>query len=373
LTPKELHIICLNVPYPIDYGANFEQFYNLKALHAAGVAIHLHCYLYKDNVEQPVLNKYCKSLYYYQRTKQISFSLPYIISSRKNADLVKNLLKDNFPILMNGIHSSYLTLDHRFAKRKLLVRALNVEYLYYKGLAATAEWSLKKCYYLWEAYCLKKYEPKVAAKADMLTISPFDNNYFITEYKSRNSSYMPVFFESTFNIPIGSGNYCIYHGNLSVAENEEAVYWLIEKVFKLLTIPLVIAGKNPSKKLITYVNSYHHIHIVANPDKDEMSSLIADAHINVLPAINSTGVKLKIVTALYQSRFCITNAKGAMGIEDKDLLIVEDEAHKMKAQILTLMQMEFTTKLKEQRIESLQKHFSLAANAQKLIALMGFK
>jgi glycosyltransferase involved in cell wall biosynthesis len=266
-----------------------------------------------------------------------------------------------------------LVLDQRFTKRKLLVRALNVEHLYYKGLAATTEWSLKKCYYLWEAYCLKKYEPKVAAKADIIAISAFDNDYFSTQYKARNSSYIPVFFESIFNIPIGSGDYCIYHGNLSVAENEEAVYWLIEKVFKLLSIPLVIAGKNPSEKLIVSVNNYNHIHIVANPDKEEMDSLIADAHINVLPAINSTGVKLKIVTALYQSRFCITNTMGAMGMEDKDLLIVEDEASKMKAQIIALMQMEFTPQLKEQRIKALQNRFSLADNAQKLIALIGFK
>jgi transcription antitermination factor NusA-like protein len=367
---KELHIICLNVPYPVDFGANFEQFYKIKALYEAGVAIHLHCFLYKDNIEQPILLNYCKTVHYYQRSSIVSFRLPFIVYSRKNEDLLQNLLKDKFPILMDGIHSSYLVLDKRFKNRKLLVRTLNVEYLYYKGLATATPFSLKKMYYLWEAYRLKNYERKIAAKASLITISSFDRDYFTNTYKAVQNTYIPVFFESVFSIPTGYGNYCIYHGNLSVSENEEAALWLINHVFKTLSITLVIAGKNPDKRLIEMAAPYNHIHIISNPDKEEMDNLIADAHINVLPAINSTGIKLKIISALYQSRFCVTNSIGAMGITDKNMLVIEDDAHKMRNTVITLMQTEFTAKQKEQRIKALQTTFSTAANAPALIKLI---
>jgi hypothetical protein len=49
---RHLHIICLNVPFPVDYGGVFDLFYKLPALHDQGVKIHLHCFEYGRG-EQP--------------------------------------------------------------------------------------------------------------------------------------------------------------------------------------------------------------------------------------------------------------------------------------------------------------------------------
>ncbi|MBL0146692.1 MAG: hypothetical protein IPP48_14100 [Chitinophagaceae bacterium] len=62
---------------------------------------------------------------------------------------------------------------------------------------------------------------------------------------------MPVFVEHNFiTIKDGVGSYCLYQGNLSVNENEKAVSWLLQNVFSKTTVPFIIAGKNPSKKLV---------------------------------------------------------------------------------------------------------------------------
>ena len=45
---KDLHIVCLAQPYPPNYGGAVEMYYKLKALHAAGVKITLHIFLYGD-------------------------------------------------------------------------------------------------------------------------------------------------------------------------------------------------------------------------------------------------------------------------------------------------------------------------------------
>jgi hypothetical protein len=52
---KHLHIVCLDIPYPADYGGVVDLFYKIKSLHQLGVKIHLHCFT-KDREPQDELN-----------------------------------------------------------------------------------------------------------------------------------------------------------------------------------------------------------------------------------------------------------------------------------------------------------------------------
>ncbi len=96
---KHLHIVALDVPWPADYGGVVDLFYKLKALHQLGIKIHLHCFT-QDRNPQEELNKYCVSVNYYQRKKNsssFSLTLPLIVKSRQNKELIANLKKDNHP------------------------------------------------------------------------------------------------------------------------------------------------------------------------------------------------------------------------------------------------------------------------------------
>ena len=102
--PEHLHIVCLDVPYPPDYGGVFDLFYKIKTLYELGIKIRLHCFDYGRG-EQPELNKYCEEVIYYNRVKgllQLPVSLPYMVTSRANKSLLKNLLKDDHPVLLEG-------------------------------------------------------------------------------------------------------------------------------------------------------------------------------------------------------------------------------------------------------------------------------
>ena len=107
----------------------------------------------------------------------------------------------------------------------------------------------------------------------------------------------------------GIGNLCLYHGNLSVPENEEAALWLVCKVFTRVRVPFVIAGKKPSKRLQKVAHLCQHTCLVADPSEAEMNDLIRKAHINVLPCFNKniTGIRLKLLHALYEGRHCVVN------------------------------------------------------------------
>lgn len=105
----------------------------------------------------------------------------------------------------------------------------------------------------------------------------------------------------------GIGTYCLYHGNLSVSENEKAAIWLLENVFNKIKVPFVIAGKNPSSRLERLAHLNCHTCLVANPCEGEMKDLIAKAQINIIPSFNETGIKLKLLNALFNGRHCVVN------------------------------------------------------------------
>ncbi len=73
----------------------------------------------------------------------------------------------------------------------------------------------------------------------------------------------------------GTGCFCLYHGNLSVPENEQAVIWLLKKVFYSLELPLIISGKHPSARLERLIGDYPHACLIADPSEEEMQDLIA--------------------------------------------------------------------------------------------------
>ena len=114
---KHLHIICFDIPYPVNYGAVFDVYYKIKSLHKAGIQIHLHCFD-SDAGPQEELNRFAVEVNYYERShghKGFSFRLPYCIGSRIHPGLAEKLLNDDYPILMEGIYTSYLAHDPRIA------------------------------------------------------------------------------------------------------------------------------------------------------------------------------------------------------------------------------------------------------------------
>lgn len=368
---KHLHIITLNVPYPADYGGVYDLFYKLPALQQEGVKIHLHCF-YKDRTEQPELNKYCEEVFYYKRdmgAKKLFTNLPYIVASRRNEELMQRLLKDDYPIFMEGVHCTFITNDERFANRKKFVRIHNVENEYYKNLVKHSDKLRNKIYYLFEAKQLARYEKSLARNATAYwAVSLKDTEYYRKQLDCRTMDYLPLFLPDwKVQIEEGFGSYSLYHGDLSVEENEFAVKWLFKHVFSKLEMPVVVAGKNPSKKLIAFVEANKYAYVVANPDESQMQDIIAKAHIHVLPAFNTTGVKIKLLNALYNGRHCVVNDEMIDGTPLNDLCHIVNTPGEFAERISMLYHQPFTEKEIELRKQQLTKEFSNQANAKQMV------
>jgi glycosyltransferase involved in cell wall biosynthesis len=316
---KELHVISFDIPFPADYGGSIDQFHLIRTLHHLGVTIHLHCFKYKQT-EQITLTQYCKTVHYYDRIEGhagFSNKWPYIVSSRINEELYKNLLQDNYSILAEGVHTSGIILDERFSNRAIYVRVHNVEHLYYNQLATCTKSVFKKLYYKNEARLLKYYEALMASKVlAIFTLSKTDSSYFQTHYQAKNIIEVPVFLPDwELQTATGMGSYCLYHSDLSVDANEKAAIWLLKEVFDAIKIPFVIAGKNPSKKLEKAAYARQHTCLVANPSEKELQDMIAKAHINILPSFTDTGIKIKLINALFNGKHIVANEATLKGAD----------------------------------------------------------
>lgn len=368
---KHLHIVSFDVPFPADYGGVIDVYYKIRSLYEQGVNVHLHCFT-KYRKAQPHLDEICTSVHYYPRKlNHISFSLPYIVTSRNDKQLWYNIKDDNYPVLMEGVHCSMLLNENKLSHRKAFLRMHNVECNYYAQLAKNEKNPLKKLFFRWQSSLLEDYESKICNKACNIALSSKDAGIYKNTFKAKQVTIIPAFvgWQNPEAIT-GKGMFCLYHGNLSINENENAALWLIEKVFSKLDVPLVIAGKSPGKRLQDKVHQCNNICLVTNPTNAELQDLIKKAQVNVLPSMNNTGVKLKLLNALFVGRHALVNAKAVEGSNLETSCHIATDANSFQQQIIHLYRQDYTNGDLEKRRTLLNIYYNNEGNATKLINLL---
>lgn len=365
---NKLHIVSFDVPFPANYGGVIDVFHKLKSLHEQGVEIYLHCFEYGRG-EQEILKKYCKEIFYYKRNisffQHISF-LPFIVRSRKNIQLLNNLLRDEAPILFEGLHTCGFINELKLKDRFKIYRESNIEHDYYGKLAENESSILKKIYFLIEAIKLKRFQQILAYSDLMLTVSTKDNEYLNQQFPNNKVEYLPSFHPYKKCISkIGKGNYVLYHGNLQISENHLAAMFLVNEVFTDETINYVVAGLNPKEDLKKLIATKNNIELIENPEDDKLEELIQNAHINCLVTFQETGLKLKLLHALFAGRFCLVNEEMLYGTELSELSIIGKTADELKNKIIELFTISFTESDIEKRKQKLTL-FNVELNSKRI-------
>jgi hypothetical protein len=260
-------------------------------------------------------------------------------------------------------------LDERFNSRKKFVRLHNVEHHYYRQLYNCTNATFKKIYYLWESRLLKQYEQQLVHHATAFwTVTENDAAYYRSVFDCDAIEHLPLFLPPwQVTCKEGMGAYCLYHGDLSVAANEYAARWLLERVFRNTTLPLVIAGKDPPAALEKTVTENIHACLVANPSEKQMQDMIEKAHINMLPCFNNTGIKLKLLNALYNGRHCVVNEAMVHGTGFGELCHVVETPDAFKERTEQLFHQPFTPAEMEIRKKTLYNHFDNEAGAKQIV------
>tara|TARA_B110000459_G_scaffold175614_1_gene199090 strand:+ start:1224 stop:2342 length:1119 start_codon:yes stop_codon:yes gene_type:complete len=340
---NKLHIIAFTIPYPANYGGVIDVFYKLKALHQKGVKITLHCFQY-DRKPAEELEPFCDKVYYYPR-KMVGMHMlgfhPFIVSSRKSELLVERLLKDTAPILFEGLHTCFSINDSRLKDRKKIVRSHNIEHDYYSALASIEKKTVKRLYFNTEAKKLKRFETIAYQNANLvLGISQKDTDYLQSKYG--NAQLVSAFHQ--FNevvVPEKTMDFAFYHGNLSVGENNEAALYLVNEVFTGSEFHLKIAGNQPSAALKKACAENANIDLYENFTSTEINEMLSSARVNVLPTFQSTGIKLKLLAALFSGGHCLVNSPMVIGTSLEELVTIADTTETMKSALKELLKQEF--------------------------------
>ncbi len=367
---KHLHIVALNIPFPADYGGVIDIYYKIKSLSEKGLKIHLHCFEY-GRAKASILNKFCDSVDYYPRKmkwQNLFSKTPFIVKSRTSEKLLQNLQKFHAPILFEGLHSCAYLKNPLLQNQKQFVRSHNIEANYYKALAKSETRLLNKLYLFTEYFKIKTYESKLKEAKGIFSISLKDHEYFSI---IGTSHYIKAFHSDTeITSQEGIGEYAIYHGNLSVAENEDAALFLIQKVFSKLDYPLVITGYAPSKKLRRIAKSHNHIRIVENPEDLILERMLKNAHIQVLPTLQDTGIKLKLLKSLYQGRHCLVNGKMVNKTGLESLCHIVEKPNEWIEKIKELEILSFSSKEIQARKDLMLEEFNTKTEANKIIKII---
>lgn len=367
----ELQLVAFNIPYPPDYGGVIDIFYKVKALSECGATIYLHCFEY-DRPQASELEKYCAKVFYYKRKSGVRYQFstkPYIVTTRFNNQLLSNLSENKSPILFEGLHTCFYLGHPMLSQHLRLVRTHNVEHEYYLNLAQSETNLFKKLFFRIEAGKLKSFERILKNASHLLCISPNDNFYFDQHYG--NSHFIPAFHPfSEIKSQTGRGKYILFHGNLSVSENLQAVEFLLKNIFSQIKQEVIIAGKNPTDRLIQKIQQFPNIQLISNPEHEQMEALIRDAHICLIPTFQDTGLKLKLLASLFSGRFCLTNTPMVHKTGLEHLCHIADTPDEMIKLINELYFQDFTSEEIEKRKNILEDAFLNKRNAMKIIHIL---
>lgn len=367
---NHLHIISFDIPWPANYGGVIDVFYKVKALAEMGVRVHLHCFEY-GRKPAPELEAICERVHYYRRhtgQRKLFTKKPYIVVTRESEELMENLLRDDFPILYEGLHTCLTLADERLVGRHKVVRTHNIEHDYYASLAQVERNPFKRYYFNIEAEKLKRFEKVLCNAQGVAAISQSDAEYLSPLYP--NVRHITAFHPNNeVECKTGRGDYCLYHGNLEVGENNQAALYLLHNIFNKMDVPLIIAGNRPSQELRAEAAKFQHVELRVNQTTAAIHDLIRNAQVNVLPTFQSTGIKLKLLAALFMGRHCVVNGPMVANTGLEPLCRVEDSDRRYADAVRDLFARDFTAQDIAKRSAILCSGFSNARTADRLYGM----
>ena len=110
--------------------------------------------------------------------------------------------------------------------------------------------------------------------------------------------------------------------------------------------------------------------LLPNPSDEEMCELISAAHVNILVTFQQTGLKLKLLNALFNGRYCLVNPGMVSGTELGDLCEIGTNALELRQKVTELMHQSFNEERLSLRREKLLKWHSNKENCIRLLNLL---
>lgn len=368
MSGKALHIVSFDNPYPPNYGGVIDVYYKIMALHQIGYSIHLHCFVKEIPEHFDELKALTATVCFYkieQNPLYFLSRLPFSVISRSDRKLIENIVKEEAPILFDGLKTTCLMNALRLKSYKKYLRLHNIEPNYYKGIASSETNFMKKIAFYLEARKYKRYEYEMNAFNKVFTLSEFENE--VVNQRFSNAVYIPVFHGNVAVKELSDfGNYALYHGDLTTSDNRKTVMFLVGVFKQIPDYQLIIASGSNEEFVKSQIDDASNIQFVALKGFDHLKQLFSEAHLNICWSFQKSGTKLKLINSLFNSRHCIINENIIDDYKVSGLCIQVKNEEELLTAIKKTIQLPFTETARRKKI--LESHLNDIENARLLAA-----
>jgi glycosyltransferase involved in cell wall biosynthesis len=286
------------------------------------------------------------------------------------------ILLEGLPVLL------YLEAIRKYSKAHIAYRAHNVEFEIWDRLALHASNPLKKCYYKILAKQVKAFEKKHLSLVDAVIPISYRDEQILQSLSTFNNSYIaPACIKEgdiQFDNSHTSYKSLFFLGALDWIPNLEGIQWFIDKILPsiLLSCPdtkLYIGGRNIPT--FFYENKHPNIYILG--EIKQVNELMNAHQIMIVPLLAGSGMRIKIIEAMFYGKCIVSTSIGAEGIDDENSIIRCDNESIFANEIIRLLndatiQMKQGAKAKkiaQEKYSALQVSSQLINYFQKLIPI----
>jgi hypothetical protein len=369
---KQLHIISFNYPYPPSYGGIIDVYYKIKALSDLGIKIHLHCFTDQipDKID-PEVKEITENIFFYKKKKNplLYFSqTPFAAAIRDSQTLLTNLEKIKAPVFFEGLQTTSIIRFLRKNDHKLYLRYHNNETEYYKGLSLSEKNIFKKIIYRIESLKYTGYQKKLLKRFETVFCLS-EKEYREVQTYSENAQLIHIFHgNQTVKQLDKKGNYFLFHGDLTTADNKRALNETIDLFKTLPQYKLVVASDRASEDIKRKISEVKNISLTPIQTTEKLHDLLENAHGNILISYQNSGTKVKLFNTLYNSRFVMINGNITDDPVLTNLCLYGADMNEIRQHIITSAEKDYHDT--ENRKKILENTHSDIAKAEEMIKVI---
>jgi polysaccharide biosynthesis protein PslH len=346
-------VVCNKFPFPPRDGGSLASYNMVRGLAETGNKVDLlamntskHFIEISDLIIDIPVTK-IKDVYIDNSINYLKFvinfffsSLPYnaerFISNEFSKELVRMLSETKYDIVqIEGLYlAPYLKIIRDHSMAKIAYRAHNVEHLIWEKHCLREKNKIKR-WYLRELYLrIRRFELEFINLYDLLvTITNNDLEFLDSMGNIKPSIVIPFGISSTDFKNHGDedhGDFCImYIGALDWRPNIEALDWFIGQVWPLVKekhpeLRFRVAGRNANERYANYLTG---LGIDYLGEVESSADFLSGNGIVVVPLFSGSGIRVRIIEAMYSGRPVIATTTAAAGIpvEHGQNILLADE------------------------------------------------
>ncbi len=212
-------------------------------------------------------------------------------------------------------------------KGRIILHEHNCEYLIWQRFALIEQKTLKKWGLLNQSYRIKKYEQQICDQSHVILAAPNDTEELVKIGADR-SKFLETYHlgdDHMLHEPVlnfgETETSLLYIGTLSWEANVDGLIWFYNDIWPLITkqhpdIKLFIVGKNPDDRLKAIAARDNRITLTGFVE--DVEPLLKKNRVFITPLRFGSGIKVKVVNALYRGIPCVTTTIGSEGLKVKD-------------------------------------------------------